>query len=77
MRAIDEVRPLAFEQFDKGLIDECRWLERVLLRLSPHVRLRNPAQLGVYQRHQLVPGAVIPITEPSEKLRDVARHRSS
>ncbi len=61
MRTVGDMRLGAFEQLDERFVDERRWLERVPGPLPLHERSRDPAQLAIDERHQLVPGPLIPL----------------
>ena len=54
MRAVSPARPLLVDQADIGLVDERRRLERVPGALASQLRARQPAQLLVDERHELL-----------------------
>jgi hypothetical protein len=75
VRAIGGLWPGVVEQLDERFVDERSRLERVSRVLTPHERLRNPPQLAMDERHELVERGSVPRTHPLEQSCDVG-HRS-
>jgi hypothetical protein len=64
-KEMSPVTPIAVALIDEsqiGLVDECRRLQGVAHPLMPKLPLRDPAQLGVNERQQLIECAAIPAT---------------
>ena len=73
MRAIGEVRIGIVKQLDEGFVDERCRLQGVTGPLAAHERPRNPLQLALHQRHQLVEGGVVALAHPVQQTRDFSQ----
>ena len=54
MRAIPEARVLHLHQAQVGLVDECRWRQRMIRTLTAELMRRHAPQLFVHEGHDAV-----------------------
>ena len=71
MRPIGPTDIFLIDQADVCFVDECSGLEGVTFSLAAHVASREPVQLFVDQRIQLVECGLIPFAPLSEQLSDL------
>ena len=75
-KEVSPVPPIDLPLIDEsqvGFVDERRRLQRVPGPLATQLAPGDAAQLGIYERQQLVEGTVIPPTPIIEQRRDVRR----
>ena len=76
MGPILPLHPLVIHEPDVGLIDQRACLKVVAGALASHVPVRQPAELRIDDRRQLVEGELVSVTPGTEELADlVDRHR--
>jgi hypothetical protein len=54
VRAVLPIHLLAVHEADVGFIDQSRGLQRVIRFLSGHIPARQPAQMLIDDRHELI-----------------------
>jgi hypothetical protein len=75
MRAVLPRSITVGHQSQPGLMDQGRRLKRLASHLMRHARGRQPPQLSVYQREQLLGGAFLAATNCLKNLRDFSSLR--
>ena len=65
--------PLVIHEADVGLIDQRACLKVVVRALASHVPVRQPAELRIDDRRQLVEGELVSAAPGAEQLADVVR----
>jgi hypothetical protein len=75
MGPILPLHPLVIHEADVGLIDQRACLKVVVGALASHVPVRQPAELPVDDRRQLVEGELVSVAPGTEELADIVdRH---
>ena len=74
LRAVLPVGVLLIHELEVGLVDERRGLQRVLGPLSPEMRVRDPVQFLVDERHQVIEGIAIALVPGEQEGGYVGRH---
>src|SRR6267142_1487927 len=75
MGAVLPLHPLVIHQTHIRLIDQGSRLEAVVAALTSHVAVRQPAELRIDDRRQLVEGELVSVAPGTEELADIVdRH---
>ena len=77
MGPILPLHPLVIHEADVGLVDQRACLKVVVGALASHVAVRQPSELRIDDRRQLVEGELVSVAPGTEQLADVVyRHRA-